>query len=186
MAERKNKDLFAFRPYARLLFSCNDIPRNYGDRSDGFYRMLNILRFDKSVPEKKRDPNLREKLATERDGILTWSLAGLKRLIANSYVFTETDATRLELQKYKIESNSVLSFVADFCELKPGAVALRDELFSRYKEYCSNAGMKPVSQSNFNKEVEANYREVIRSRDKLSRRHAWSGIAYCEGGKDVD
>ncbi len=30
-AERKNKDPFSFRPYARFLFSCNEIPRNYGD-----------------------------------------------------------------------------------------------------------------------------------------------------------
>ncbi len=184
--ERKNKDPFSFRPYARLLFSCNEIPRNYGDRSDGFYRRLIIIRFDKSVPEKKRDPNLREKLATERDGILMWALAGLKRLIANSYVFSETEATRSELQRYRIDSNSVLSFIDEFCRLVKGKSVLRDELFSRYKEYCNNAGMKSVSQGNFNKEIESNYREIERSRDKLSRRHTWNGITYCEGGKDVD
>jgi putative DNA primase/helicase len=49
-AERKNRDPFSFRPYARLLFSCNEIPRNYGDRSDGFFRRLIIIRFDKSIP----------------------------------------------------------------------------------------------------------------------------------------
>jgi len=34
--ERKNKDPFSFRPYARLLFSCNEIPRNYGARWDTY------------------------------------------------------------------------------------------------------------------------------------------------------
>jgi len=184
-AERKNKDPFSFRPYARLLFSCNDIPRNYGDRSDGFYRRLIIIRFAKAIPVGKRDPNLREKLASERDGILMWAIAGLKRLIVNSYQFTETDATRGELQKYKVESNSVLSFVEDFCNIAEDSYSLRDELFMHYKEYCSNAGMKPVSQTNFNKEIEANYLTVKRSRDKMSRRHIWDGIAFCEGGKDV-
>ena len=184
-AERKNKDPFSFRPYARLLFSCNEIPRNYGDRSDGFYRRLIILRFENAVPESKRDPNLREKFMAERDGILMWALAGLKRLIANSYVFTETDATRAELLRYKVESNSVLSFVEDFCEVAEGFTALRDELFVRYREYCANAGMKPVSQTNFNKEIEANYATVKRGRDKLSRRHVWFGISFCEGGKDA-
>ncbi len=77
-AERKNKDPFSFRPYARFLFSCNEIPRNYGDRSEGFYRRLLIIRFEKSVPKAKRDPNLAEKLAAERDGILMWALTGLK------------------------------------------------------------------------------------------------------------
>lgn len=73
-AERKNKDPFSFRPYARFLFSCNEIPRNYGDRSEGFYRRLIIIRFERSVPKAKRDPNLAEKLSAERDGILMWGL----------------------------------------------------------------------------------------------------------------
>ena len=185
-AERKNKDPFSFRPYARLLFSCNEIPRNYGDRSDGFYRRLIILRFENAVPESKRDPNLREKFMAERDGILMWALTGLKRLIANSYVFSETDVTRAELQRYKVESNSVLSFVEDFCEVAEGKTALRDELFLRYREYCANAGMKSVSQTNFNKELETGYPAIKRSRDKLSKRRVWHGIAFCEGGKGVD
>lgn len=184
-AERKNKDPFSFRPYARLLFSCNDIPRNYGDRSEGFYRRLIIIRFSKSVPKEQRDPNLADKLATERDGILTWALEGLKRLIQNSYQFSETDATRAELARYRTESNSVLSFVEEFCELDADKYTMREELFTRYKEYCGNAGLKPVSQTNFNKEVENNLPMVSRGQDKVSGRRVWRGIAYCEGGRDT-
>jgi putative DNA primase/helicase len=185
-AERKNKDPFSFRPYARFLFSCNDIPRNYGDRSEGFYRRLIIIRFDKTVPESKRDPNLTEKLTAERDGIFLWALEGLKRLIASNYIFSETAATRAELQRYRVESNSVLSFIADFCVLDERKLAVRDDLFVRYKEYCSNSGLKPVSQTNFNKEVETGYPELTRGRDKLSKRRVWYGIAFCEGGADTD
>jgi len=93
-AERKNKNPFSFKPYARLLFSCNEIPRNYGDRSEGFYRRLIIIRFENPVPPEKRDPNLIEKLAAERDGIFMWALEGLKRLIANGYAFSETESTK--------------------------------------------------------------------------------------------
>ena len=164
-AERKNKDPFSFRPYARFLFSCNEIPRNYGDRSEGFYRRLLIIRFEKSVPKAKRDPNLAEKLAAERDGILMWALTGLKRLIASGYVFSETERTRAELEKYRIESNSVLSFAKLYCVAEKEGVAVRDDLFLRYKEYCGNAGMKPVSQTNFNKELEAGFPEITRGRD---------------------
>jgi putative DNA primase/helicase len=185
-AERKNKDPFSFRPYARLLFSCNEIPRNYGDRSDGFYRRLIIIRFDKSVPEDRRDPNLREKLSVERDGILMWSLAGLKRLIANSYQFTETDTTRAELRRYRIESNSVLSFAEEFCKIDAAKTTLRDELFMHYREYCHNAGMKPMSQGMFNKELETSQSSIKRGRDKLSKRRVWQGITYCEGGAGAD
>ena len=185
-AERKNKDPFSFRPYARFLFSCNEIPRNYGDRSEGFYRRLLIIRFEKSVPKAKRDPNLAEKLAAERDGILMWALTGLKRLIASGYVFSETERTRAELEKYRIESNSVLSFAKLYCVAEEEGVTVRDDLFLRYKEYCGNAGMKPVSQTNFNKELEAGFPEITRGRDKLSKRRIWRGITYCEGGVEAD
>jgi putative DNA primase/helicase len=175
-AERKNRDPFSFRPYARLLFSCNEIPRNYGDRSDGFYRRLIIIRFDKSVPADKRDPNLRERLAVERDGILRWSLEGLKRLMANSYQFSETERTRAELQRYKVESNSALSFVEECCVMKQGVECLRDELFLAYREYCNMNGLKPMSQANFNKEIESMDKGVARGLDRVSRRKIWSGI----------
>lgn len=181
--ERKNKDPFTFRPYARLLFSCNEIPRNYGDRSDGFYRRLIIIRFDNSVPKSMRDPDLREKLSEECDGILMWAIVGLKRLIGNNYEFTQTERTQAELQRYRVENNSVLSFVEEYCELSDAGVVVRDELFSRYKEYCNSAGLKPLSQTNFNKEIEHSHQTVKRGRDKISKRRTWEGISYCEGGK---
>jgi len=46
------------------------MPRNYGDHSDGFYRRLIIIKFNINVSADKRDADLREKLAVERDGIL--------------------------------------------------------------------------------------------------------------------
>jgi putative DNA primase/helicase len=175
-AERKNKDPFSFRPYARLLFSCNEIPKNYGDRSDGFYRRLIIMRFEKSVPAKKRDPNLREKLAVERDGILLWAMDGLKRLMANSYLFTETEGTKAELQRYRIESNSVLSFVEECCKLEDGAECVREDLFNAYRDYCYKNGLKPMSQANFNKDVEGISESVSRGLERVSRRKIWLGV----------
>ena len=58
-----------------------------------------LIRFAKAVPPEKRASNLLEKLAVERDGIFMWALAGLKRLIASSYLFFETEAARVELQR---------------------------------------------------------------------------------------
>jgi putative DNA primase/helicase len=176
IAERKNKDPFSFRPYARLLFSCNEIPRNYGDRSDGFYRRLIIIRFNRSVPAQKRDPNLKEKLAAERDGILSWALAGLKRLMAANYQFSETDRTRAELQRYKVESNSALSFAEECCIIDPSAECRREELFLAYREYCHLNGFKAMSQVNFNKDIENLDEGISRGLEKISRRKIWIGV----------
>ena len=177
-AERKNKDPFSFRPYARLLFSCNEIPRNYGDRSDGFYRRLLIIRFDHSVPKAQRDPNLREKLIVERNGILMWAIEGLKRLIANGYIFTETEATQAELRRYKVESNSALLFVDECCELNEEAEYPREDLFQQYRDYCNKNGLKSMSQANFNKDVESISPSITRKTDRLGKRRIWRGLRY--------
>lgn len=179
-AERKNKDPFTFRPYARLLFSCNEIPRNYGDRSDGFYRRLIIIRFDHPVPKSKRDPNLRERFLAERNGILMWAMEGLKRLIASGYVFTETEATREELRRYKVESNSALLFVDECCVLDAEAEYPREELFQYYRDYCNKNGLKAMSQASFNKDVESASTTITRKTDRLGKRRVWRGLRFQE------
>jgi len=175
-AERKNKDPFTFQPYARLLFSCNAIPRNYGDKSEGFYRRLIIIRFSRPVPEERRDAELLDKFAAEADGIFLFAVEGLRRLIANKFKFSETEATKAEVQRYRIDSNSVLSFVEDSCSLAPDAEAVREELFNHYREYCKNAGLSAVSQKTFNKDLEMAYPAVKRGVDRLGKRRIWKGI----------
>lgn len=175
-AERKNKDPFSFRPYARFLFSCNEIPRNYGDRSDGFYRRLIIIRFSHSVPKAKRDPNLLEKLAAERDGILMWALTGLHRLMEQNYQFTETEDTQEELRRYKVESNSALLFVEECCVISPDAVSAREEVFDRYREYCVRNGLRAMSQTSFNRDVEGIASTIRRATDNVASRRIWRGL----------
>ena len=111
--EKKNKNPFSFQSCARLLFSCNSIPKNYGDRSEGFYRRLIIMRFNHSVPAEKRDPELIDKFRMEADGIFLFALEGLKRLMKKQFMFSETEVNKAELQQYREVSDSVLSFVRE-------------------------------------------------------------------------
>jgi len=178
--ERKGKDPFNFKPYARFLFSCNEMPKNYADRSEGFYRRLLIIRFAKSVAADKRDPNLRERISCERDGVLLWALEGLKRLISNNYVFSETERTTSELQRYKIESNSALLFLDESSEVGDGFECVREVMFEKYRDYCSKNGLKAMSQTNFNRDVEASDVRICRARDKVGSRHIWRGVRLCQ------
>jgi putative DNA primase/helicase len=185
-AERKNKDPFSFRPYARFLFSCNDIPRNYGDRSDGFFRRLIIIRFNRSVPSHKRDAGLREKLAVESDGIFMWALEGLSRLMSNGYCFTETASTKAELERYKTESSSSLSFADSYLAAENDATVFRDDVYEAYKNFCSNSGFKNLSQIMFNRDIEAHYPVIKRGQDRISKRRTWIGLRFCQEGRDTE
>ena len=175
--EKKNKNPFSFQSTARLLFSCNSIPKNYGDRSEGFYRRLIIIRFRHTVPAQKRDPELIEKFRTEADGIFRFALEGLRRLIKNHYVFSETQVNADELQQYREESDSVLSFVKDNCEIATGSNEYvgSTELFNAYKKYCEECGLKPYSQKSFIQQLTSTY-PVTRATDELGKRRVLKGI----------
>jgi len=175
MGERKHKDGFSFKPFARLVFSCNSIPKNYADRSDGFYRRLILIRFENVIADDKKDHELKEKLALEADGILAWSLAGLKRLMANGYRFSETDRTRLELKKYKADNSTTLAFVDDCCTLDPEAEFLREEMYNAFKEYCNDNGHKLISLTRFNREMDE-VGGVTRAMESTTGRRTWRGI----------
>lgn len=178
--EKKNKNPFSFQSSARLLFSCNSIPRNYGDRSEGFYRRLIIIRFNHTVPKKKRDPDLLEKFRMEADGIFLFALEGLRRLMNNHYAFSETKVNEEELQQYREESDSVLSFVKEYCELDVMHAAGSTEIFNAYKGYCEECGMKPYSQKNFVQIITAAFPGVSKGVDSLGKRRVLNGIGLGE------
>ena len=176
--QHKFRELFSFKPFVRLLFSCQDPPKNYADNTDGFYRRLIIVVFDHAVPEDKRDGDLKEKLMTEQDGILMWSLDGLKRLMKNKWKFSETDRTRLALSNYKSKNSSALAFVQEECVVAPEAECFRQDLYNAYVEYCHANGYKePLKLTTFNSELDG-IGGVTRSQEnsRVSNRKTWKGI----------
>ncbi len=176
IAERKNQDPFSFKATSRLLFSCNSIPKNLGDRSNGFYRKLEIIRFEHTVPEDKKDALFFEKFRIEADGIFMFALEGLLRLMENNYVFSTTDTNKKELERYKCESDSALGFVSEECELSPEFSVGSTELYDRYKSYCEENGCRPYSHKVFLNQVMSNYPSVTKWRDGTANRRVLLGI----------
>ena len=113
MAEKKNKNPFKFKPFARLVFSCNELPRNYVDRTEGFYRRLIIVPFNRQIEKNKIDKALKYKFQREKEGIFNWALEGLKRLYENNFEFSENELTDGVKKEYKRENNNVISFVEE-------------------------------------------------------------------------
>ncbi|MGU8892222.1 DNA primase family protein [Clostridium perfringens] len=173
MAEKKNKNPFKFKPFARLVFSCNELPRNYVDRTEGFYRRLIIVPFSRQIDKSKIDKALKYKFQREKEGILNWALEGLKRLYENNFEFSENELTDGVKKEYKRENNNVISFVEECCELDSLFSCSRIEIYEAYKEFCVEAGLKALSQIKFNKELEGNF-NITRSRSGKLR--LWNGV----------
>lgn len=185
-AERKHEHPFKFKSTARLIFSCNSIPKNYGDKSEGFYRRLLIIPFNRTVPEQERDPYLLDKLRAEADGIFMFALAGLKRLMWNDYKFSETQVNIDALQRYREESDSVLSFVKDCCELKPDKVIGSLILYNAYRDYCDRSGMKAYSHKTFVQQLTVAFPDITRAKDKIGKQRVLRGITQTDEFSDSE
>ncbi len=175
--ERKHQHPFSFQNRAVLIFSCNSIPVNYGDKSEGFYRKLIIIPFNHIVPEEDRDPDLTDKLSEEADGIFLFALEGLRRLIGNNYRFSTTELNEDALQRYREASNSVLAFAAERCDISMDMNVFTgsQELYDAYAVYCKESGLIGCSLKKFVSQLVTVF-ELQQSKDSLGKRRGLKGI----------
>lgn len=175
-AERKNKDPFSFKATARLVFSCNSLPKNLGDRSEAFYRRLIIVPFLPPKPPEQRDLHLKDKLKGEAAGILNWALTGLARLQAKHYCFSPSAQAEAALDAYRIAGSSVLSFVEELCIIDSHRLISATELYQAYHHYCQDSGLRSVSQKRFWMELKEAFPELEKVKESVTRRAMYSGI----------
>ena len=137
--EKKGKDSFEFKPTAKMMFSCNEIPRT-PDRTRGFFRRWIILKFLEHFPEgdPRRDEDLFEKLSSinEMEGILNFAVEGLKRLVKQKG-FTQNMKMHEIEEFWTRSSDSIATFVGDVLSNDHTATERKSDVYLKYEEYCA-------------------------------------------------
>jgi putative DNA primase/helicase len=151
-AERKFQHPFVFKPFARFTIAMNGL-FHVDDRSDGFYRRLLIVRFERKFEEAVQDRGLGDKLKTELPGVLNWALAGLARLEERGR-FLVPQRVLDEVADYKRQNNPVLAWAEESCELgDPLAWESGADLFKSYKAWAADNGHRPLARNKFGIEL---------------------------------
>ena len=177
IAEMKHRDPFEFRPYAKLLFSANEfIPSR--DRSYGFFRRFQIIRFERIFKESEQDQDLEETLHHDLPGIFNWALLGLKKLIDNEWVITESEAMRNAFQEFNEAVNPVYTWSEEKLSFNPELEIRADILRSNYAEWCDEHGHRVLSSTQLGKELKRLRPKIkkIRKRQKYDRGTYYSGV----------
>jgi putative DNA primase/helicase len=179
-ADEKYGQPFQFKPYCKLLFSTNNMPR-VGDKSEGYYRRLLILPFNRQFNKEERDHKLKYKIASsELDGIFLWALNGLKRLRDRGYF--EESASMLNVKdEYRKENNNVIIFVEEMCVLDAHDDISKDDLYQAYNNWCLDSGYRPLSKITFGRELIRQYDSVNKGRCSSAR--TWKGIRLRREGE---
>lgn len=161
-AERKFREPFTFRNYAKLTFATNQLPK-VGDDTDAFFRRWLIVSFpfqfseSPQEGEKPADPGLADKIiAGEMPCVLNWALEGLRRLMANNWSFSYGKSVEDTKRDYVRKSDPVRAFIIDALELGSEARVQKSELYRAYVEYCRMNRLPAVSYVSFFKNLAKN------------------------------
>lgn len=155
-ARKIYKSPFTMEDYARLIFNCNELPKEV-ENTNAYFRRFLIVPFEVTIPDQEQDKELAKKIIEhELSGIFNWVLEGLNRLLQNKS-FSNCPQADNVLNQYKTESDSVKMFLQDEEYNKsPTEYILLKDLYNQYKIFCSEDGYYPVKKSNFSKRLKDN------------------------------
>jgi putative DNA primase/helicase len=156
---------FTISNYARMVFNANTLPKDT-EQTNAFFRRFLIIPFDVTIQPENQDKELAQKIIkTELAGVLNWVLAGLKRIISNKD-FSECESSKKALERYQVETNSVLAFIEDKELIKSVKnYELLQELYGGidgYVSYCNESGLRACSKREFSKRLKAASFEVVK------------------------
>ena len=145
---------FILKQYAKLIFNCNELPKDV-EHTNAYFRRFLIIPFDVTIPEHEQDKNLHAKIIdNELSGVFNWVLQGLEKLLKQKK-FSDCEAARQAVEQYKIESNSVQMFLNENEYKASSKYKLIKELYPEYRSFCQEDGMTPFKKSNFIKQLRA-------------------------------
>lgn len=143
---------FEYKNYAKLIFSCNEMP-TVGDKSKGFNRRLIIIplnaQFDATSPNF--DPYFIDKISTPEamEYLLLLAIQGLKRILVNK-AFTNCAAVVNETQAYVNFNNPLLTFINEMGNISTHTTA---EVYSLYCNWAGQNGLIPMNNILFGREI---------------------------------
>jgi putative DNA primase/helicase len=146
-----------FTNNAKFIFNVNVLPST-PENVYGFFRRFEIIDFNVTVEEGKKDRQLATKIIeNELSGVFNWILEGLARLLHNKKL-TDCKANNETLDRFKLKSNNVLEFLTDerfkvVNNIEQGVVF--NDLYQEYQTWIAINGGHALKKSNFKERVDA-------------------------------
>jgi len=149
--EKKGKQSYQGRLYARFLGLGNGTLQSLHDRSVGFFRRQIILTTKERPANRVDDPFIAEKMCAEAEGIFLWALEGLRRLIANNYQFTISAKAQANMREAVTDGNNIVDFMRStgYITFELNAAASSKDLYAAYRLWCEDNAHNCLSMKSF-------------------------------------
>ncbi len=140
-----------FTPQFKLMMLGNHKPIIRGN-DYGIWRRVRLIPFTRTFEEQDRDPALLTKLRAEAPHILHWMLEGC----LNWQIRGLSDIPACIKQAtgdYQKEQDIIGQWISESCTLAPAHEAPSTELYSSYRSWCLEVGIRPASKISFGRRL---------------------------------
>ena len=149
------KDEITLTQYPKMIFNCNELPKEV-ENTNGFFRRFMIIPFEVTIPKEEQDNQLSNKIIkSELSGVLNLIIHNLQDLLQRGQ-FPKCDAIEKAREEYQLESDSVRMFLHEtMYQPSKRCTLLLKKLFTDYTEYCRESGNKPLAKPRFSKRLQS-------------------------------
>ena len=140
---------FMIEDYAKLIFNCNELPKDT-EHTNAYFRRFLIIGFDVTITEENQDKKLHTKIIdNELSGVFNWILVGLDRLLLQGK-FSKCAA----IDNYEKMTDSVMLYIEEMgYKMDLSYYTPIKTLYDEYKIFCLDDGFRPVNKTNFMKRL---------------------------------
>ena len=182
-AERKFKDGFELKNTAKLVFSCNQVPRSPDD-SDAYFRRWVVVNFPNQFVGSGAKQDLLQSLISpsEMSGFLNLALIGLQRLLSQGD-FSKTMSINEGRELILRLSDPVGAFVLDRVDVVSDKFVAKKELYAAFVAYCKEVEYPLCSDTTFFKHI-PHHCQVSDYKPMLNGKRVYSLMGICLRQKD--
>jgi putative DNA primase/helicase len=160
----QGKKEIRFKPTHTLFLLTNHKPRIPAD-DPAIWQRLFLIEFKmsfvdepKSKSERKRDPNIRQKLFSEAPGILAWLVKGFMEY--HNYGLNPPDSVKINTSKYREDEDIIGQFITECCSLSLNFKEQAGPLYSAYKGWCELNSYTAIGSRKFGEKMVQEFKRV--------------------------
>lgn len=169
MHEKKGKEPFFFVPFAKLVFSFNQMPLQLEEKSNAFYKRMRIL----PMPFELNLNNAYVDQLCSRESVEEVLPFLLERLPLSE--IPRTEASDKLVESLRQDSDSIHAFISQNCKKGQKYWVPKKSLYDSYLRFCLDSGRTAHKPHSFIRHLRSQGYKEGRKGD--SREACWKGIA---------
>lgn len=173
MYEKKgNPNIFFFVPFAKLIFSFNQMPLQLEEKSNAFYKRMRVLRMEKELFLNDAYVNA---LCSEES--IEEILPHLLNLLPVKAIPRTEESDKI-IELLRQDSDSIHAFIHSHCKIGPKKWVSKRGLYDAYVRFCIDGGREAHKKHTFMRHFRT--KGYPEARHPKNREACWKGIGLAK------